>query len=53
MPCEKRIMSLCVEYLGVLGVFGVPSVVALGVPGVVDLGVPRKVSIWVPGNIVF
>ena len=38
-------MSLGVEYLGVIGVFGVPDIVSLGVTG--------KDAIWVHGKVVF
>ena len=38
-------MSLGVEGIGVIGVFGVPSVVALGFPD--------KFNSWVPGKVIF
>ena len=45
MPGDERLMSLCVEYLGVLGV--------LVVPGVVSLGVTGKVYLWFPSKVFF
>ena len=53
MPGDEKLMSLGVEYLGVLGVFGVTSVVALGVLGFVTLGVTGNFSLWFTGKVVF
>ena len=51
MPVDEILMSLGVEYLGVIGIFGVTYVIALGFHGVDALGVPGKVDLWVPSKV--
>ena len=50
MPGYKTSISLYVEDLGSIGVFGVTGVVVLGVPGVAARGVPGAVALGVPGK---
>ena len=53
MPGGEKLMSLGVEDLGVLGVFGVPGAVDLGVPGKFPFGLLVKVVFLVSGVSMF
>ena len=52
MTGDKRLIYLGLEDLGVIGVFGVPDVVALGVLDVNFLMIPGKIDICVPSKVV-